>query len=84
MQVQCTPTFDHQCCTTAIIRAILFDYCITGPKLRFPYIIDTLDMSCLPKHEFSYSLAEDRAEFCKINEMCRKFCPILHEIHSYV
>ena len=31
-------------------------------------------MSCLPKHELSDTrLEEDRIEFCKINEMCRKF-----------
>ena len=46
-------------------------------------------ISCLPKYELSYTcLSQDRAKFCKINEMCRKFCPILHisymhEIHYH-
>ena len=42
----------------------------TGPKLRFPYVI-------LTKHDLSYTcLLEDRADFCKINEMYKKkFAP---------
>ncbi len=56
----------------------------TRPKLRFPDVVVT------KAHDLSYTcLVEDWAEFLKINEMCRKFCPILHisymhEIHIFV
>ena len=38
-------------------------------------------MLCLPKHElFNTCLAEDRAEFCKINEMYRQ----VHFVVNYL
>jgi hypothetical protein len=57
---------------------------LTRPKLRFPDVVFT------KAHDLSYTcLIEDRAEYLQINEMCRKFCPIVHisyvhEIHIFV
>jgi hypothetical protein len=56
----------------------------TRPNLRFPDVVFT------ETHDLSYTcLAENRAEFLQINEMCRNFFPILHisyvhEIHIFV
>ena len=41
-------------------------------------------MSRLPTYDISYTyLAEDRAEFMRTSEMCRKSCPILQIYYMY-
>ena len=49
------------------------DYCTTGPKVRFPLCRAYQNMS-FPTHVCQ----RIGQSFYKINERCRKFCPILH------
>ena len=50
----------------------------TGPKVRFPLCHAYQNMS-FPTHVW-HRIGQS---FCKINEMCRKFCPTLHISHMH-
>ena len=67
----------------AVCVCVCVCVCVTGQKLKFPMCPAYQNMT-FPHISYTY-LAEDRADFYanKINEMCRKSCPILQISYIY-